>query len=250
MTDKSRTHRRIAAALVLSAAALFLSAACEVAPGAGTAPSFSTPVALDPTVTRAPTLEISPAATGLPTAVLDPAVTPLPELTISPSATDLPSFVLDPTITPLPTAAGFEAPSPEPSASDEPLVSFGDATFAVEVADTPEERQQGLSDRPSLAKDRGMLFVYEIPYQYTFWMPRMHFPLDMIWIDGDCVVVDITRDAQPEDEEKIRTDPTYYSPRQPALYVLEVNSGIAAASGIDPGDQVSFGGSIDGKFGC
>ncbi len=250
MTGNPGLRCRLAFGIAVLAAALFLSAACEVAPGAGTAPSFSTPVALDPTVTRAPTLEISPAATGFPTAVLDPAITPLPELTISPSAADLPSFVLDPTITPLPTATGFEAPSPEPSASDEPLVFFGDATFAVEVADSPEEWQQGLSDRPSLAEDRGMLFVYEIPYQYTFWMPRMHFPLDMIWIDSECTVVDITRDAQPEDEEKIRTDPTYYSPRRPALYVLEVNSGIAAASGIDAGDQASFGGSIDGKFGC
>ena len=233
MTDESRLHPRIAAALVLSAVvAVFLTAACEVETGSGISTlSFSTPVVLDPTIT------------------------PLPTYDASPAATDLPPVVLQPTITPLPTAAGFDPPAPEPPvaeppAADEPLVSIEEATFAVDVADTPEERQQGLSDRPSLAKDRGMLFVYEIPYQYTFWMPRMHFPLDMIWIDSECAVVDITRDAQPEDEEKIRTDPTYYSPRQPALYVLEVNSGIAAASGIDAGDQVSFGGSIAGKFGC
>ncbi len=232
MTGNPGLRRRLAFGIAVLVAALFLSAACEVAPDAGPAPSFSTPVALDPTVTRAPT------ATRAPT------------FEISPAATDLPPVVLEPTINPLPTAAGFEPPVAEPPTSDEPLVSFEDATFAVEVADTPEERQQGLSDRPSLAKDRGMLFVYEIPYQYTFWMPRMHFPLDMIWIDSECAVVDITRDAQPEDEEKIRTDPTYYSPRQPALYVLEVNSGIAAAAGIEAGDQVSFGGSIDGKFGC
>ena len=233
MTDKPRLRRRISDAMVLSAVvAALLTAACEVETGSGISnPSFSTPVALDPTITLLPTYDASPAAT------------------------DLPPVVLEPTITPLPTAAGFDPPAPEPPASeppasDEPLVSFEDATFAVEVADTPEERQQGLSDRPSLAEDRGMLFVYEIPYQYTFWMPRMHFPLDMIWIDSECAVVDITRDAQPEDEEKIRTDPTYYSPRQPALYVLEVNSGIAAAAGIEAGDQVSFGGSINGKFGC
>ena len=238
MTDQYGLHRRIAAAMVLSAVvAVSLTAACETGPG-----------------TAMPTL-------SLPTPVaLDPAITPLPTFDASPAATDLPPVVLEPAITPLPTAAGFEPPAPDPPdpeppatetpVADEPLVSVGDATFAVEVAETPEERQQGLSDRPSLAEDRGMLFVYEIPYQYTFWMPRMHFPLDMIWIDSECAVVDITRDAQPEEEDEIRTDPTYYSPRQPALYVLEVNSGIAAASGIDAGDHVSFGGSIDGKFGC
>ena len=224
--------------MVLSAVvAVLLTAACEIGPGAGIpTPSFSTPVALDPAITPLPTFDASPAATDLPAAVFEPAITPLPTAAgFEPPATEPPAT---------------EPPAAEPPAADEPLVSFEDATFAVEVADTPEGRQQGLSDRPSLAEDRGMLFVYEIPYQYTFWMPRMHFPLDMIWIDSECAVVDITRDAQPEDEEKIRTDPTYYSPRQPALYVLEVNSGIAAASGIDAGDQVSFGGSIDGKFGC
>ena len=232
MKDQSQLHRRIAAALIFPAVvAVFLAAACEVGPESGIPTlAIPTPVALEPTIT------------------------PLPTFDASPAATDLPPVVLEPTITPLPTAAGFEPPepdpSPTPSEADDPLVSVGDATFAVEVAETPEERQQGLSDRPSLAEDRGMLFVYEIPYQYTFWMPRMHFPLDMIWIDSECAVVDITRDAQPEDAEKIRTDPTYYSPRQPALYVLEVNSGIAEASGIAAGDQVSFGGSIDGKFGC
>ena len=41
----------------------------------------------------------------------------------------------------------------------------------------------------------GMLFVFNSPGQYSFWMKDMHFPLDMVWIDSDKIVADISRNA-------------------------------------------------------
>ena len=107
-----------------------------------------------------------------------------------------------------------------------------------------------IRDRPSLEADHGMLFIYDVPALYTFWMPRMHFPLDMIWIDSECVVADITRDAPPQAPGQSLADLPHYGPNLPVQYVLEVNAGTAAASGIEVGDGVSFGGPIAGKFGC
>ena len=44
---------------------------------------------------------------------------------------------------------------------------------------------QGLSERQSLAEDKGMLFLFEKPDHYAFWMKGMEFPLDIIFINGD-----------------------------------------------------------------
>ena len=53
----------------------------------------------------------------------------------------------------------------------------------------PEERSQGLSGRPNLAAGTGMLFVFEQAGSYAFWMKDMRFPLDMVWIDAQCLQV-------------------------------------------------------------
>src|SRR3989344_1510763 len=56
--------------------------------------------------------------------------------------------------------------------------------FYVEVADTDEERGRGLAFRDKLGSD-GMLFLYETPGSYGFYMKDVRFPLDIIFIkDG------------------------------------------------------------------
>ena len=49
----------------------------------------------------------------------------------------------------------------------------------VELAITPEARAQGLSGRPSLSENEGVLFVFDKPDKYSFWMKNMNFPLDI-----------------------------------------------------------------------
>jgi uncharacterized membrane protein (UPF0127 family) len=61
-------------------------------------------------------------------------------------------------------------------------------------------------------------------------MKEMNFPLDMIWIDGEGNIVDITRDATPE------SYPTVFTPVVPAQYVLEVSGGFSTAHDIHIGD--------------
>lgn len=117
-----------------------------------------------------------------------------------------------------------------------PSVMIGTATIAVELATTTVAVQKGLSGRPSLAADSGMLFIFSKSDTYRFWMPDMHFPLDMIWINNG-KVVDISANATSAFNA---ANPTFYTPKSPAKDVLEVNAGYSAAHGIEPGDLVTF----------
>ena len=104
----------------------------------------------------------------------------------------------------------------------------------IEIADTDASREQGLSDRASLPSDNGMLFVFDTPGQYGFWMKDMHFPLDMVWINADKTVVGVTKDLLPS------TYPSIFPPPSPISYVLEINAGSAETFGIIKGTSVSF----------
>lgn len=100
--------------------------------------------------------------------------------------------------------------------------------FHVEVADTPDERAQGLMFRDSMAKSAGMLFVYEKPQPATFWMKNTLIPLDMIFIDETGTVTRVHAKAKPEDETLIEGG-------KDVRFVLEINGGLAAPLGISEG---------------
>lgn len=106
--------------------------------------------------------------------------------------------------------------------------------IAVEIADDPAERAQGLMFRKSLPPGQGMLFVYEHPQPVSFWMRNTLIPLDMIFIDGQGEIRHIHPMARPLDETSI----SGAAPGDPApdrLMVLEVAGGEAARLGLRPG---------------
>lgn len=107
-------------------------------------------------------------------------------------------------------------------APSKPRVCFGERCVLVEVARTPEERSRGLMQRESLPTTSGMLFVFEEENVYGFWMKNTLIPLDAIWLDANGVVVDvITMYPCQKDPCKV------YTPSGSALYVLEINAGLA-----------------------
>ncbi|KAF0125644.1 MAG: hypothetical protein FD189_1194 [Elusimicrobia bacterium] len=110
--------------------------------------------------------------------------------------------------------------------------------ISVELALTPEEHARGLMDRPRLAPDSGMLFVFTSGGNRLFWMKNTLVDLDMIFIDGALRISSVsagvprTRPGAPDAE--IARVSGY------GAYVLEVASGAAAACGAEPGARVSF----------
>lgn len=109
-------------------------------------------------------------------------------------------------------------------------VSIGEKKFVLEIADSSSKRQKGLSGGESLCEECGMLFVFEKPGQYAFWMKDMRFSLDIIWLLGDEVVF-VAHDVSPDFSGVI--EPNVF-----ADCVIEVNAG--SASALNLGERVEF----------
>ncbi len=112
-------------------------------------------------------------------------------------------------------------------------VILGGQAFSVELALSPEQHYQGLSDRASLCADCGMLFLFNNRSQRSFVMRKMLFPLDIIFIDGE-TVVDIYKNLTPEGPVPQNS----YSSSRPVDKVLELNGGRAAELGLKIGDNI------------
>lgn len=113
------------------------------------------------------------------------------------------------------------------------LVVEGNKIF-IEVADSPEEITQGLSGRESLAKDRGMLFLFPQSGNYPFWMKEMKFNLDFVFIKGQTVVDLVENVPFPKEGEPIEVVNTKVEFDK----VLELNQGRVKEIGIKVGSQV------------
>ncbi len=122
---------------------------------------------------------------------------------------------------------------PAPAATMK-TVTIRNSIIRVEVAETNIERARGLSGRESLAPDAGMLFIFDRPGRYSFWMKGMQFPLDFIYIRENRVVELRERVPLPADI------PTPFSPEREFDAVLEVNAGWVAQNGIAIGEKVTF----------
>ncbi len=106
--------------------------------------------------------------------------------------------------------------------------------LTVEVANTKASRELGLSGRNGMRDDEGLLFVFETPGRYGFWMKDMSFPLDIIWINQNGIVVSIERNVAPE------SYPKHFINQADATYVLEVNAGMAEKFGLYLGSKVKM----------
>jgi uncharacterized membrane protein (UPF0127 family) len=88
------------------------------------------------------------------------------------------------------------------------------------AAHTPERRTKGLSGQEFLGENEAMIFVFDNPGQYDFWMKDMNFAIDMAWLDSRGIITFIQENVQPE------SYPLLFGPdRSDTLYVLEFAAG-------------------------
>jgi uncharacterized protein len=97
----------------------------------------------------------------------------------------------------------------------------------AEVADTPNQRREGLMGRTKLAPDSGMLFVIEPPGR-GFWMKDTTLALTVAFI-GECGEIVAFADLDPLSEEVKNTE-------RPYTFALEMEQGWFAANGVAVGD--------------
>ncbi len=111
-------------------------------------------------------------------------------------------------------------------------IRFGSKALNLEIVNTDELREKGLSGRESLAQNAGMLFEFDQTDQHCFWMRDMNFPIDIIWLDEHKKVVHIKENAQPS------SYPERFCPETPSAYVLEVQAGLVRQENITVGSQL------------
>lgn len=114
-------------------------------------------------------------------------------------------------------------------------VSVNNKTFNVAIARTDEERQIGLSKKNKLDENSGMLFVFDNPDFYSFWMKEMKFPIDIIYINGNKVIT-VIENAKPPSSSN--TDLILYKPDEKSDKVLELNAGASQKYNIKKGTIV------------
>lgn len=113
------------------------------------------------------------------------------------------------------------------------IATIKNVIVRVDIADTELLREKGLSGRVSLPDGEGMWFVYQENGIYSFWMPDMHFSIDIIWFDENFRAVHIQENATPE------SYPHVFTPDVLARYVLEVSAGFVQKNGVNLGDKIS-----------
>ena len=130
---------------------------------------------------------------------------------------------------------------PACSHADDKLVQVhlpGGVIIHAEIADTQLKRAEGLMYRDHLAKDRGMLFMFDQAQLWTFWMKNTKIPLDIIWMNEKKQIIHIARNVPI----CTRTDDScpQYQPNDPATSVLELGGGEADRLKLDKGTKLKF----------
>lgn len=136
-------------------------------------------------------------------------------------------------------------PGPDPKCPDDPgrpELRWGRVTFPhsgktvdVELAETAPQRERGLMYRKELPDTQGMLFLFTDRRPRRFWMKNTCLALDMMFIDGDGLIVGI--------EENVPTlNENTYAVGCPSQYVLEVTAGWSRRHGVRPGNYARFEG--------
>jgi uncharacterized membrane protein (UPF0127 family) len=129
--------------------------------------------------------------------------------------------------------------SPGPYGQGEPTsatVQVRGTTFHVDVVASPEALAIGLSHTASLPADHGMLFLFDKPDYYQFWMKGMTFPLDIIFVRNSTIVSIAHNVLVPSDDGELPR----YAPDEPIDKVLEINAGLSDQYGIQSGDAVEI----------
>lgn len=118
-----------------------------------------------------------------------------------------------------------------------PTVRINDHSFQVRIADSDKEREIGLSETKSLPENQGMIFIFEKPDYYSFWMKNMTIPIDIIYINGKEIVM-IQSKAQPPTNSI--ESPVVYTPTELSDKVLEINAGLSEKYNFKKGDKIKY----------
>jgi uncharacterized membrane protein (UPF0127 family) len=117
-----------------------------------------------------------------------------------------------------------------------PLTLPSGTVLQAEVMVKDEDRAMGLMFRPSLPRDRGMLFVFETSDFHGIWMKNCKFAIDILWLDEQRNVVHVAEAVPPCKAEPCPV----YNPLRKASFVVELNAGQARREKAVIGSTLGF----------
>ena len=82
-------------------------------------------------------------------------------------------------------------------------------TVIAETRLRNEDQMLGMMFRDSLAKDRGMLFIHPKEENVPYWMYQVRIPLDIIWLDRQRRIVEISANTPACTSTTSRDCPSY-----------------------------------------
>ncbi len=106
----------------------------------------------------------------------------------------------------------------------------------VDIADSQDERAQGLSGRSVLGDYEGMLFIMPNEGYHGFWMKDMLISLDFLFLDSKGFIVGMKENVPPCGSSVCNS----FTSSVPFKYVIELNAGFIQKNGIDIGNSVVF----------
>lgn len=115
-------------------------------------------------------------------------------------------------------------------------VTINSQQIKARVVDTDDARNKGLGGREFLAEDEGMLFVFDEPDYYIFWMKDMLIPIDIVYLEK-YNIVELVKNMPPP---KLGESPAVHKPLNRADMVLEVSAGLSEKYGWEIGDSVEI----------
>jgi uncharacterized membrane protein (UPF0127 family) len=138
----------------------------------------------------------------------------------------------------VPAARAALATAPASSVTGPRVVMPSGAVIAVELALTDPEKAQGLMFRESMPRDAGMVFPFEGLEIRPFWMKNCHFPLDLVHATKDGTIVEVLKAVPPCPPDPAPCPNAV--PKAKSDTVLEVNAGVADATGAVPGAKLTW----------
>lgn len=157
-------------------------------------------------------------------------------------------YLVDAAPTSAPGPAGTDGPGPSPSGRTSPVPGLAETGAVVTtaagesvelcllVAETREERAQGLMGVTDLGGYDGMLFTFPTDTTAGFWMRQTPMPLTVAYFDADGELVS-SADMTPCPEEECPT----YPPEGPYRNAVEVPVERANEVGLAPGAELATG---------
>ncbi len=131
-------------------------------------------------------------------------------------------------------ANAAEAVPAQPKLMSGAKLRLGGKEITLLVAETDDQRAQGLKGVSKLGENEGMIFSYGSPVEKAcMWMKDTKIPVDVAFIDGTGKIINIEANMKPLSKDN------HCNTGGPVWYAIEMNAGWFAKNGVKPGDSLA-----------